>query len=70
MLSNSSPQHHNGFMPIDALGHNHVRLHVAGIQESKVTTKITNIINLKEKGGFKKHAKCSNLHKSGRAYMY
>ena len=27
--------HHNGLMTIGALGHTHIRLHVAGIQESK-----------------------------------
>ena len=70
MLSNSSPQHHNGFMPIDALGYSHVRLHVASIQESKVTTRIKNMINMEEESVFKKHAKCSNPNKSGQTYMY
>ena len=57
-------------MPIDALGHSHVRLHVASIQESKVTTRIKNMINMEEESVFKKHAKCSNPNKSGQTYMY
>lgn len=52
-------------MPIDALGHTQVRLHVADIQESKVTTKVTSIKNIEEQKGFKKHAECSNPNKSG-----
>ena len=52
-------------MPTDALGHTHVRLDVAGIQESKVTTRVTSIKNIEEQKGFKKHAECSNPNKSG-----
>ena len=57
-------------MPTDALGHTHVRLDVAGIQESKVTTRVTSIKNIEEQIGFKKHAECSNPNKSGWACMY
>ena len=53
------------FMPTDALGHTHVRLHVAGIQESKVTARVMSIKNIEEQKGFKKHAECSNPNKSG-----